>query len=222
MRPMMIIDLLAFLPRYVHKILPFDFRALRLLRLFRLLKLIRYSPALQTLKRVVAHEWRALLGALLLMMMLLVFASTIIYFLERSAQPEHFGSIPASAWWTLETLTTVGYGDVTPMTPLGKVRRHRHAVWALHVRFARRHHSHRLQSEVARHEFVVTWSMVGRVPLFSTLDAAEVAEVTKLLYTRAFQPGRLDRVHRRARRRHVSDRQRRGHGLRGAPDTPSS
>lgn len=146
MRPMMIIDLLAFLPRYVHKILPFDFRALRLLRLFRLLKLIRYSPALQTLKRLVAHEWRALLGALLLMMMLLVFASTIIYFLERSAQPEHFGSIPASAWWTLETLTTVGYGDVTPMTPLGKVRRHRHAVWALHVRFARRHHSHRLQS----------------------------------------------------------------------------
>lgn len=76
--------------------------------------------------------------------------------------------------------------------------------------------------EAARHEFVVTWSMVARVPLFSTLDAAEVAEVTKLLYTRAFQPGRLDRVHRRARRRHVSDRQRRGHGLRGAPDTPSS
>jgi voltage-gated potassium channel len=72
-RPMMIIDLLAFLPWYVHKILPFDFRALRLLRLFRLLKLIRYSPALQTLKWVVAHEWRALLGALLLMMMLLVF-----------------------------------------------------------------------------------------------------------------------------------------------------
>jgi Ion transport protein len=146
MRPMMIIDLLAFLPWYVHKILPFDFRALRLLRLFRLLKLIRYSPTLQTLKRVVAHEWRALLGALLLMMMLLVFASTIIYFLERSAQPEYFGGIPASAWWTLETLTTVGYGDVTPITPLGKGRRHRHAVWALHVRFARRHHSHRLQS----------------------------------------------------------------------------
>src|SRR6476646_5929802 len=93
-RPMMIIDLLAFLPWYVHKILPFEFRALRLLRLFRLLKLIRYSPALQTLKRVVAGEWRALLGALLLMM-LLVFASTIIYFPERSAQPEHFGSILA-------------------------------------------------------------------------------------------------------------------------------
>ena len=193
---MMIIDLLAFLPRYVHKILPFDFRALRLLRLFRLLKLIRYSPALQTLKRVVAHEWRALLGALLLMMMLLVFASTIIYFLERSAQPEHFGSIPASAWWALETLTTVGYGDVTPMTPLGKVRRHRHAVWALHVRFARRHHSHRL---------LPRWP---KLPSCST--PARSSQAALIVSTGE------------ARRRHVSDRQRRGHGLRGAPDTPSS
>ncbi len=82
---------------------------------------MRYSPALQTLKRVVAHEWRALLGALLLMMMLLLFAATTIYFLERDVQPQSFGSIPASAWWALETLTTVGYGDMTPATPLGKV-----------------------------------------------------------------------------------------------------
>jgi len=194
-RPMMIIDLLAFLPWYVHKILPFDFRALRLLRLFRLLKLIRYSPALQTLKRVVADEWRALLGVLLLMMMLLVFASTIIYFPERSAQPEHFGSILASAGWALETLTAVGYGDVTPMTPLGKmfggiVMLFGLCMFALPVAII----ATGFNQEAARHEFMVTWSMVARVPLFSTLDAAEVAEVTKLLYTRAFQPGRLDRV----------------------------
>jgi voltage-gated potassium channel len=163
-----------------------------MLRLFRLLKLIRYSPALQTLKRVVAHEWRALLGALLLMMMLLVFASTVIYFLERGAQPEHFGSIPASAWWALETLTTVGYGDVTPVTALGKtfggiVMLFGLCMFALPVAII----ATGFNQESARHEFVVTWSMVARVPLFSTLDAAEVAEVTKLLYTRAFQPGAL-------------------------------
>jgi voltage-gated potassium channel len=191
-RPMMIIDMLAILPWYIHQILPFDFRALRLLRLFRLLKLIRYSPALQTLKRVVAHEWRALLGALLLMMMLLVFASTIICFLERSAQPEHFGSIPASAWWALETLTTVGYGDVTPVTALGKmfggiVMLFGLRMFALPVAIT----ATGFNQEAARHEFVVTWSMVARVPLFSTLDAAEVAELTKLLYTRAFQPGAM-------------------------------
>jgi len=192
------------------------------LRLFRLLKLIRYSPALQTLKRVVADEWRAARRA---------FADDdaaricldLIYFPERSAQPEHFGSILASAGWALETLTAVGYGDVTPMTPLGKmfggiVMLFGLCMFALPVAII----ATGFNQEAARHEFMVTWSMVARVPLFSTLDAAEVAEVTKLLYTRAFQPGRLDRVPRRARRRHVSDRQRRGHGLRGAPDTPSS
>jgi voltage-gated potassium channel len=70
---------------------PFDLRALRVLRLFRLfrlLKLLRYSPALLTLKRVIAHEYRALLGALLLMMMLMLFSAAIVYFLEREAQPD--------------------------------------------------------------------------------------------------------------------------------------
>jgi voltage-gated potassium channel len=182
---MMIIDLLAILPWYIHDILPFDLRALRLLRLFRLLKLVRYSPALETLKRVVAHEWRALLGALLLILMLLMASSTVMYFLERSAQPQQFGSIPASAWWALETLTTVGYGDVTPATPLGKifggiVMLLGLCTFALPVAIL----ATGFNQESSRHEFVVTWSMVARVPLFSTLEAAEVAEVTKLLYTR--------------------------------------
>jgi voltage-gated potassium channel len=191
-RPMMIIDLLAILPWYIHQILPIDLRVLRILRLFRLLKLVRYSPALQTLKRVVAHEWRALLGALLLMMMLLLFAATMIYFLERDAQPQNFGSIPASAWWALETLTTVGYGDVIPATALGKVfggivMLLGLCMFALPVAIIATGFS----QEAARHEFVVTWSMVARVPLFSTLDAAEVVEVTKLLYTRLVPPGAL-------------------------------
>lgn len=190
MRPMMIIDLLAILPFYLYQFVPVDLRGLRIVRLFRLLKLVRYSPALQTLKRVVAHEWRALLGALLLMMMLLLFASTIIYFLERDVQPDNFGSIPASAWWALETLTTVGYGDVTPLTPLGKVfggivMIFGLGMFALPVAIIATGFS----QESARHEFVVTWSMVARVPLFSTLDAAEVAEVTKLLYTKLFKAG---------------------------------
>jgi voltage-gated potassium channel len=190
MRPMMIIDLLAILPWYIHAVVPIDLRVLRMLRLFRLLKLVRYSPALQTLKRVVAHEWRALLGALLSMMILLLFAATMIYFLERDAQPQNFGSIPASAWWALETLTTVGYGDVTPITALGKVfggivMLFGLCMFALPVAIIATGFS----QESARHEFVVTWSMVARVPLFSTLDAAEVAEVTKLLYTKMFKAG---------------------------------
>ena len=63
----------------------------------------------------------ALLGAILLMMMLMLFSAAVIYFLERGAQPDKFGSIPAAAWWALSTLTTVGYGDIVPVTPLGKL-----------------------------------------------------------------------------------------------------
>jgi voltage-gated potassium channel len=192
LRPMMIIDLMAVLPWYLHRILPFDFRALRMLRLFRLLKLVRYSPALQTLKRVVAHEYRALLGALLVMMIGLLFASTIIYMLEHHAQPDKFGSIPDAAWWALATLTTVGYGDIVPITPWGKVFGGVVMIlgvcmFALPIAIIATGFS----IESARHEFVVTWSMVARVPLFSTLDAAEVAEVTKLLYTRLVPAGGL-------------------------------
>ena len=192
LRPMMIIDLLSFLPWYLYQIVPVDLRALRLLRLFRLLKLLRYSPALQTLKRVIANEYRALLGCLLVMMVLLLLSASIVYFLEREAQPDKFGSVPAAAWWALATLTTVGYGDIVPITPWGRlfggvVMLFGLGMFALPIAIL----STGFSQESARHEFVVTWSMVARVPLFSSLDAAEVAEVTKLLYTRLFQPGAL-------------------------------
>ena len=164
-----------------------DLRVLRVLRLFRLLKLVRYSPALQTLGRVLADEYRALLGALLVILVLLLFASTAMYFLERGAQPDKFGSIPAAAWWALATLTTVGYGDIVPVTPLGKllggvVMLLGVGMIALPVAIIATGFS----QESSRHQFVVTWSMVARVPLFATMDESEIAEITKLLYTRTF------------------------------------
>jgi voltage-gated potassium channel len=189
-RPIMIIDLLAFAPWYVHWFFPLDLRVLRVFRLFRLLKLVRYSPALQTLGRVLADEWRALLGALLVMLVLLLFASTGMYFLERHAQPVAFGSVPASAWWALSTLTTVGYGDVVPSTPLGKVLGGvvmllGVGMFALPIAII----STGFAQESNRHQFVVTWSMVARVPLFATMNETEIAEITKLLYTRNYLPG---------------------------------
>jgi voltage-gated potassium channel len=189
-RPIMLIDLLAFAPWYFHWFFPLDLRVLRVFRLLRLLKLVRYSPALQTLGRVLADEYRALLGALLVMLVLLLFASTGIYFLERHAQPNAFSSIPASAWWALSTLTTVGYGDLVPVTPWGKVLGGVIMVlgvcmFALPVAII----ATGFTQESNRHQFVVTWSMVARVPLFATMDETEVAEITKLLYTRNFLPG---------------------------------
>ena len=97
LRPIMLIDLLAFLPWYLHFMFPLDLRILSVFRLFRLLKLVRYSPVLQTLC-VLADEYRVLLGALLVILVLLLFASTAMYMLERGAQPDKFGSIPVAAW----------------------------------------------------------------------------------------------------------------------------
>jgi voltage-gated potassium channel len=189
-RPIMLIDLFAVLPFYFSWLVPIDLRVLRVLRVFRLLKLVRYSPALQTLSRVLADEYRALLGALLVILVLLLFASTAMYFLERGAQPDKFGSIPAAAWWALATLTTVGYGDIVPVTPLGKmlggvVMLLGVGMIALPVAII----ATGFNQESSRHQFVITWSMVARVPLFASMDECEIAEITKLLYTRAYLPG---------------------------------
>jgi voltage-gated potassium channel len=189
-RPIMIIDLLAVLPWYLQPFVSVDLRSLRVFRLFRLLKLVRYSPALQTLGRVIADEYRALFGALLVLLILLLFASTTIYFLERDAQPDKFGSVPAAAWWALATLTTVGYGDVVPATPLGKVvggivMLLGVGMVALPVAIIATGFS----QESNRHQFVVTWSMVARVPLFAAMDESEIAEICKLLYTRTYLAG---------------------------------
>jgi voltage-gated potassium channel len=180
---------------YLSFIIPMDLRVLRVLRLFRFLKLARYSPALHSLGRVIANERRALIGALLLMMSLLLFASTGIYFLERDLQPEAFGSIPAAAWWALATLTTVGFGDVVPVTVLGKlfgglIMIFGLGMFALPIAIVATGFS----QEANRREFVVTWGMVARVPIFARLDAATLTEIMVLLYSRSYEAG--DRIMR--------------------------
>jgi voltage-gated potassium channel len=113
----------------------------------------------------------------------------VIYFLERDAQPDKFGSIPAAAWWAIATLTTIGYGDIVPITPLGKSFGGIVMLLGLGMFALPAIISTGFSQEYMRHEFVVTRSMAARVPPFSTLDASELAEVTKLLYTRLCQLG---------------------------------
>ena len=120
MRPMSIIDLLAIMPFYLGMFVSVDFRVLRLLRLSRMFKLGRYSSSIQTLNQVIANEYRVLIAALAFLMMIMIIAATGMYYLERAAQPEHFGSIPKALWWSIITLSTVGYGDVTPITTAGR------------------------------------------------------------------------------------------------------
>ena len=192
MRPMQLIDLAAIAPFYLSLFFTIDLRILRVLRLFRFLKLARYSPALVSIGRVIVNERRALVGALMVMVTLLLFASTGIYFLERDVQPEVFSSIPASAWWALATLTTVGYGDVVPVTVAGKLLGGLFMVFglgmfALPIGIV----ASGFAQEANRRDFVVTWSMVARVPLFADLNANSIAEITKLLYSCSFEQGAL-------------------------------
>lgn len=119
--PMLLIDLLAILPFYLGLWISVDLMFLRVFRLFRMFKLTRYSPAMGLMLTVLRKEARAFGAAFFIMLVILVFASSGIYLVEQDAQPEQFGSIPAAMWWAVATLTTVGYGDVTPITIWGKV-----------------------------------------------------------------------------------------------------
>jgi len=123
--PMGLIDLFSFLPLVLWVILPNeslgDFRILKLIATVRILKLTRYSASLLMLARVYRENRNTLLAAGLVMMILMFIAATGIFIFERAAQPIAFGSIPACMWWAFVTLTTVGYGDITPITVGGKV-----------------------------------------------------------------------------------------------------
>jgi voltage-gated potassium channel len=123
LRPLTLIDLLSVLPFYL-AFVGLDLRylrALRLLRLVRIAKLTRYSRSLQLMRQVVVKRRGELLGTAALMLLLLIVSACALYAAEREAQPESFSSIPAAMWWSITTLTTVGYGDVTPVTAIGKV-----------------------------------------------------------------------------------------------------
>lgn len=123
--PLAIVDMLAVLPFY----LPFlsvdlrvlrMFRLLRIMRLMRVAKLARYSESLQMLARVLRAKREQLISAVSILLIVLVVAATLAFYAENKAQPKAFSSIPAAMWWAAVTLTTVGYGDIFPITIPGK------------------------------------------------------------------------------------------------------
>ena len=123
-RPMMLLDLLVILPFYLPRLAPnADFRfgrALRLLRLIRIIRIGRYSASLHTLGFVFVRKKEELVIAFFAEIVLLIVSSSVLYFVETGAQPEVFANIPTAMWWGMSTLTTVGYGDIVPITVWGK------------------------------------------------------------------------------------------------------
>ena len=189
--PMALIDLAAFLPSLitVFSDAGASWLAMRLLRLARMLKIMRYSPALRTLATALYTERRAGLAVLLIMLMVLVSLSTVMWMIERKAQPEAFGSIPAAMWWGMATLTTIGYGDVVPTTLLGKVVGSIAgltgvAMFALPAAIL----ASGFIRELNRQDFRVTFGVVSQVPLFEELDPNIIADVTDRLHMRHIPP----------------------------------
>ena len=115
-----IIDLLAVLSGLLPMIFEVDLRILRALRMLRLLKFSRYFKVMNLLLGVLKEEKQSFLAAMFLLTIAMLVASTGIYMFEKDAQPDKFGSIPEAMWWAIATLTTIGYGDVTPVTGMGK------------------------------------------------------------------------------------------------------
>ncbi|MHC4054014.1 cyclic nucleotide-gated ion channel [Bradyrhizobium sp. 25ACV] len=186
-----IIDLMAFLPAAIvlaagrHATLA----ALGVLPFF---KLIRYSPAMRSLLAAVHAERRALIGCVVILIGAVLTFASLLYAIERDVQPSKLGTIPDAMWWAIVTLGTVGYGDVVPVTPLGKLVStfaiiSGFAMIALPVAII----STAFAEEVKRRDFVVTWGMLARVPLFSHLSAAEIADIMRLLRARTIEQGEI-------------------------------
>lgn len=119
--PMALIDLIVILPLYLGLVIDVDLRFMRVLRLLRVFKLTRYSSSMSLLLQVLTDEARSIGAALFILCMLIIMVSSLTYLAEHEAQPQAFGSIPAAMWWAIITMTGVGYGDVVPVSVMGKV-----------------------------------------------------------------------------------------------------
>ena len=118
--PVSLIDLLAIAPFYLSFIFAIDLRYLRMLRMIRLLKLTHYFKGLHLFIDVFKKELPSIGAAIIIMSVLVIMSASVMYGLEHEAQPDVFDSIPSAIWWSVVTMTTVGYGDVIPVTFLGK------------------------------------------------------------------------------------------------------
>src|SRR6201992_2532805 len=155
-----------------------------LLGMFWALKALPGIRGLRQLRRVIVQESGPLFSVLVIFLMVLFLASVMVYLLERDVQPGTFGSIPAALWWAVATLTTTGYGDAVPITPLGRLIAPFVMICGLGVfglwtgilatGFA---------AETRRDNFLRTWESVSKVPFFASLGPSTIADVTQMLRT---------------------------------------
>jgi voltage-gated potassium channel len=180
--PFAVIDLVAILPFYLEVFLGVAPEFTILLRVLRLFKILRFTGAFDLIFSVIQSERRSLMAAMVVIGINLLLISTVAYLAERTAQPDKFGSIPDAFYWGIITLATVGYGDLTPVTPLGRFMSAVGAVLGI-LSFAMPAGiiASGFIEEMRRRDFMVTWQLVAKVPLFQRLSAARIASVVHVL-----------------------------------------
>jgi len=188
--PIMVIDLLSILPLFIELATGANVAAVRVLRIARFYRLARYVPAIATIARVIAAEWRALMGCVAIFAGLILLSSVAMYLAEHEVQPKAFADVPSAMWWAIVTLSTVGYGDVTPLTAIGRVIAGLTMVagigfFALPVGII----ASGFQQEIKQSDFIVSFAMVAKVPLFARLDVATLARLVRMLHARKLAQG---------------------------------
>ena len=188
--PAGLIDLAVVLPFWLSFVAAADLRAFLVLRLIRFFKLTRYSPAMRSLLEALYAERRALVGCFVILCGATLMAAALMHLAEGKVQPDKFGTIPDAMWWAIVTLGTVGYGDAIPITALGRmIAGVTIFVGLLMVALPVGIVATAFANEVHRRDFVVTWGLVARIPLFSELTAAQIADIMKLLRAQKVEKG---------------------------------
>ena len=186
--PAGIVDLLAVLPFWFAFALPADLRVIVVFRILRFLKLARYSPGVRSLLEVLNAERRALASCFIVLIGMTLLFGTAMHLVE-GAQSAEFGTIPDAMWWALVTLSTIG-GEAAPLTPLGRT------IAAVTIFFSLIMIAlpvgivaTAFADQLRRRDFIITWSMVARVPLFAGLAAADIADIMRLMRAQTAEPG---------------------------------
>lgn len=187
--PLALLDLAVVLSFCLLPLWGLDLRFLRLPRLLSIMGIAGYLPDMTILERVLRRERRTLASVLVVMFVLLFIASCLVWLLEHQRQPDEFGTIPRAIWWGVVTLTTVGYGDVVPVSPFGRVvgviiMLLGIATFALPAGIL----ASAFTEEKKRWNFIVTWNLVARVPTFAVLAASQIGSIAALLHPRVVLP----------------------------------
>lgn len=190
--PAGLVDLAAVLPFWFALVLPADFRFVLVFRMVRFFKIARYSPAMRSLLDVLYRERRALFGCLVITLGSALVAAALMHLAEGRVQPEKLGTIPDALWWAIVTVGTIGYGDVVPITALGKLIASCTIfvgliLMALPIGII----ATAFAEQIHRRDFIVTWGMIAEVPLFSELNAGEIADIMELLRAHLAEAGEV-------------------------------